>query len=81
MGPDLYVEQEGPRPPLDEKGIYALYVFGALRKSNGDFANFYDELYDEVKDRVDRVIAAVANEKARMMSDTQPPWGFLKIYR
>ena len=67
--------------PLDEKSIYSLYVFGTLQQSKKEFADFYDELYDEVKDRVDRGIAAVANEKARVMSDTQPPWGFLDIYR
>ena len=67
--------------PLDEKSIYSLYVFATLQKSNKDFADFYDELYDEVKDRVDRGIAAVPNESARVITDTQPPWGFLKIYR
>jgi benzoyl-CoA reductase subunit B len=54
--------------PLDEKSIYALYVFGTLQKSNGDFADFYDELYDEVKDRVDRGIAAAVSEQMRVMS-------------
>ena len=34
-----------------------------------------------MKDRVARGIAAVPNEKCRMMSDTQPPWSFLKIFR
>ncbi|OQY00432.1 MAG: benzoyl-CoA reductase, bzd-type, subunit O [Desulfobacteraceae bacterium 4572_130] len=67
--------------PLDEKSIYSFYVFGTLQKSNKAFADFYDELYDEVKDRVDRGIAAVPNEQKRIMTDTQPPWGFLKIYR
>jgi benzoyl-CoA reductase subunit B len=67
--------------PLDEKSIYSLYVFGTLQKSNGDFADFYDELLEEVEDRVEKGIAAVANEQARVMTDTQPPWGFLKIYR
>jgi benzoyl-CoA reductase subunit B len=67
--------------PLDEKSIYSLYVFGTLQKSNGEFADFYEELYEEVKDRVERGIAAVPNERARLMSDTQPPWGFLRIYR
>ncbi|MBW1695703.1 MAG: benzoyl-CoA reductase, bzd-type, subunit O [Deltaproteobacteria bacterium] len=67
--------------PLDEKSIYSLYVFGVLQKSNAEFADFYDEVYEEVKDRADRGIAAVANEQARVITDTQPPWGFLKIYR
>jgi benzoyl-CoA reductase subunit B len=30
---------------------------------------------------VERGIAAVANERVRVMSDTQPPWGFLSIFR
>ncbi len=67
--------------PLDEKSIYSFYVFGTLQKSNKEFADFFDELYDEVKDHVDLGIAAVGNEQARIMTDTQPPWGFLKIYR
>lgn len=67
--------------PMDEKSIYSLYVFGVLEQSNKEFADFYDELYDEIKDRVDRGIAAVPNETRRVMTDTQPPWGFLKIYR
>lgn len=58
--------------PLDEKSIYSFYVFGTLQKSNKEFADFFDELYDEVKDRVDRGIAAVGNEQARIMTDTQP---------
>ncbi|MGO8823305.1 MAG: benzoyl-CoA reductase, bzd-type, subunit O [Desulfomonilaceae bacterium] len=67
--------------PLDEKSIYLLYVFGTLQKSSSEFAEFYNELYEEVKDRVARGIAAVPNEQARIMTDTQPPWGFLRIYR
>ncbi len=67
--------------PLDEKSMYSLYVFGTLSKAKKEFADFYDELLDEVKDRVDRGIAAIANERCRLMSDTQPPWGFLKVFR
>ena len=67
--------------PLDEKTMYSLYVLATLSKSSQWCADFYDELYDEVKDRVARGIAAVPNETARMMSDTQPPWSFLKIFR
>ena len=68
--------------PLDEKTIYSLYVFGTLQKSNGKFADFFEnDLLPEVQDRVDRGIAAVPNEQTRIMTDTQPPWGFLSIYR
>jgi benzoyl-CoA reductase subunit B len=34
-----------------------------------------------VKHLVERGIAACANEHTRVMSDTQPPWGFLKVFR
>ncbi len=67
--------------PLDEKSMYTLYVFGTLQKSKKEFADFYEELRDEMQDRVDRGIAAVANERCRVMSDTQPPWGFLSVFR
>ena len=67
--------------PLDEKSMYSLYVFGTLGKASQWCADFYDELLEEVADRVERGIAACANERVRVMSDTQPPWGFLKVFR
>lgn len=68
--------------PLDEKTMYSLYVLGTLEKSNKDIAQFYkEELYPEVKDRVANKIAAVANERCRVITDSQPPWGFLRIFR
>lgn len=67
--------------PIDEKSMYSLYVLGTLSKSSQWCADFYEELLEEVKDRVSRGIAAVANERCRVMSDHQPPWGFLKLFR
>jgi benzoyl-CoA reductase subunit B len=67
--------------PLDEKTMYSLYVLGTLMKHSKIVADFYEELRDEVKDRVDRGIAAVSNEQCRVMTDTQPPWAFLRIFR
>jgi benzoyl-CoA reductase subunit B len=68
--------------PLDEKTMFSLYVLGTLEKSNKDIADFYEkELYPEVKDRVANKIAAVADEQCRMLGDSQPPWGFLRIFR
>jgi benzoyl-CoA reductase subunit B len=68
--------------PLDEKTMFSLYVLGTLEKSNIDIANFYkNELYPEVKDRVANQIAAVGGEQCRMLGDSQPPWGFLRIFR
>lgn len=67
--------------PLDEKTMYSLYVLATLNKSKRWCADFYAELRDEVADRVARGIAAVGNERCRVMSDTQPPWAFLKVFR
>ena len=67
--------------PLDEKSMYSLYVHGTLGKASQWCADFYEELLGEVKDRVERGIAAVPNERVRVMSDTQPPWAFLKVFR
>ena len=68
--------------PLDEKSMYSLYVFGVLEKSNDDYADFYEkELYPEVKDRVANKIAAVGDETCRILGDSQPPWGFLRVLR
>ncbi|GAJ21453.1 unnamed protein product [marine sediment metagenome] len=62
--------------------MFSLYVLGVLEKSNEDIADFYEkELYPEAKDRVANNIAAVGNEQCRMLGDSQPPWGFLKIFR
>jgi len=52
-----------------------------LQKSSKEVANFYDELKAEVEERVANGIAAVENEQARVMTDTQPPWGFLRVFR
>ncbi len=68
--------------PLDEKTMFSLYVLGTLEKSNKVIADFYkNELYPEVKDRVANQIAAVADERCRILGDSQPPWGFLRIFR
>lgn len=67
--------------PLDEKSMYSLYVLATLQKSWKAVADFYEELYQEVEDRVSRKIAAVPNEQVRVMTDTQPPWAFLNIFR
>ncbi len=67
--------------PLEEKTMFSLYVLGTLMKHDKIVADFYDELRDEVKYRVENQIAAIPNEQCRLMSDTQPPWGFLSVFR
>jgi benzoyl-CoA reductase subunit B len=61
--------------------MYSYYVLGTLNKASQRVADFYEKVLAEVKDRVDRGIAACANEQCRVMTDTQPPWGFLKVFR
>jgi len=67
--------------PLDEKSMYSLYVLGTLMKHSKTVADFYEELRDEMRYRVENRIAATKHERCRLMSDTQPPWGFLKVFR
>ncbi|MBI4319283.1 MAG: benzoyl-CoA reductase, bzd-type, subunit O [Chloroflexi bacterium] len=67
--------------PLDEKSMHSLYVFGTIHKHDKEMADFYEELREEVKDRIANGIAAVANERCRLITDSQPPWGFLNLYR
>lgn len=67
--------------PLDEKSMYSLYVLGTLMKHKKECVDFYEKLLAEVKDRVRRGIAACAHERCRIITDTQPPWGFLSIFR
>lgn len=67
--------------PLDEKSMYSLYALTMLGGATKEVADFYEEVREEVKDRVNRNIAAIATERCRIMSDSQPPWGFLKIFR
>jgi len=67
--------------PLDEKSMYALYVLGTLNRARKEIADFYEELRDEVKYRVENKIAAVGNERLRILTDSQPPWAALNLFR
>ncbi len=67
--------------PLDEKTMFSLFVLLILHKASKEFADFYEELYEEVRDRVARGIAAIENEQCRLLTDSQPPWYFLKMWR
>lgn len=67
--------------PLDQKTLFTLYVICVLMRNKKEAADFYRELRDEVKERVDNQIAAVATERCRLLDDSQPPWSFLDIYR
>jgi benzoyl-CoA reductase subunit B len=78
---EISVLNQAVPAPLDEKTMYSLYVLPMLGGATKEVADYYEEVREEVKDRVNRNIAAIATEKCRIMSDSQPPWGFLKIFR
>ncbi len=67
--------------PLDEKTMYSLYVFNTLCPQLKETADFYERLRDDVAGRVQRGIAAWAYEKFRYVTDSQPPWAFLHVFR
>lgn len=67
--------------PLDEKTMYSLYVFNVICPHRKEVVAFYERLRDEVKDRVERGVAAVPTERFRFITDGQPPWAFLDIFR
>jgi len=62
--------------PLDENTMRGIYVLGTLDKSNKEFADFYMEARDEIKDRVSRGIAAIPSERCRLITDNIHPWHF-----
>lgn len=67
--------------PLDEKSMFSLYVMTTLNPQEKEVADFYEELRDEVKERAERGIAAVAKERGRVITDSQPPWAALQVFR
>ena len=78
---DICTYNQNIPAPLDEKSIFSLYVFNTMCPQWKETVDLYYNLKEEVMDRVDRGIAAVANERFRIMTDSQPPWGFLNIFR
>jgi benzoyl-CoA reductase subunit B len=77
----ICTENKAVPAPMDEKSMYSYYVHGTLRKHDPVIADFYEEVLAEMRDRRERGVAACALERARVMSDTQPPWGFLPVFR
>ncbi len=67
--------------PLDGKSMFALFVLTPIHKSSKKVADFYEEARDEIKERIANQIAAVGNERCRLVMDNAPPWGHLDIFR
>jgi len=66
---------------MDLKTLYSFYVVAVLRRHTKEAVEFYHMLYDELKERAAQGIAAIANERYRMLHDSQPPWHALRMYR
>ncbi len=67
--------------PLDEKTILSFYILAVLGRPRQDVVDFYKELLAEIEDRVANQIAANPYERARVMTDSQPPWFALDFFR
>jgi benzoyl-CoA reductase subunit B len=76
----LLLNQAVPAP-LDHKSQLSLYVHTINMKHTREARDFYKLLRDEVQDRVDNQIAALATERYRIWHDNIPPWFFLRFFR
>ena len=81
MWSEIATCQQAVPAPLTEKQLYSLYPFTIMCPDWEEVTRFYRELRDEVKDRVARGIGGVSIQQFRLSSDSQPPWGFLSLYR
>ena len=67
--------------PLDEKTMYSLYILPVLARHKKEVVEFHKELLDEVEYRVENRIAANPYERCRVITESQPPWHTLGIFR
>lgn len=67
--------------PLDEKSMLTYYVLVVLARYRPEVVEFYKELLAEMEDRIANEIAAVEYERCRIISDSQPPWFGLDMFR
>src|SRR3990170_714328 len=67
--------------PLDEKTILSFYILAVLGRPRQDVVDFYRELLAETEERVENQIAANPYERARVITDSQPPWFALDFFR
>lgn len=67
--------------PLDQTQLYSLYVIGMLQRHEKETVELFRMLRDEVQDRIDQQIAALATEHCRVLHDGQPPWYSFKLFK
>jgi benzoyl-CoA reductase subunit B len=77
----VYDLQKAVPAPLDARMLHALLMPLTNQKEKKEVADFYEELYAEVRDRVERGISARGFEDARLMLDGIPPYYYPQIMR
>ncbi len=78
---DICVLNQAVPAPMEEKSMFAWFNLAGIGRDRKEVTDFYKELYDEVKDRIARGIAALPSERCRILGDSPPPWGALDVYR
>jgi benzoyl-CoA reductase subunit B len=81
LWPKIMMYQKVIPAPLEEKTMFSLYLFNSTHPHKEEVVNFYENLLEEVQDRVKRGIAAAPYENFRLFTDSQPPWAFLQLWR
>ena len=66
--------------PMVNTDFWAVMVPHLYLPDDKEALAFYQRVYNEVKDKVDRQIGAVPDEKYRMMFSSLPPWHTLGIF-
>ena len=67
--------------PLDVKTMFSLMVPAINLRGTKAAIDFYNRLYEEVQERVEKKIAAEANEEYRLIWDNIPLWYNLRMFR
>lgn len=67
--------------PMDMKSQYAFIVPLVVAKYKQETVEFYEGLKQEVQERVNQGIAAVATEHCRLLHIGAPPWHSLRFFR
>jgi len=78
---EICMLQKAIPAPMEEKTAYSFQGLTALRAQSKECVDFMRVLLDEIKDRVERGIAASEHERFRVITDSNPPWSGLELFR
>ena len=78
---EIMMYQQNIPAPLDEKMIFPLFTLAVQARTDRICVDLYRKLLKEIKQRVEEGIPADPNEKFRIISDAQPPWMNLDLYK